>query len=201
MRSTNKYTDKWWVNLIRFMNYLAYRFWWFVWITFIIGILAWFYFCPCNKNELFNCNYNNLKNSLNEINNNLNTCCNCSEEIDTRNNHDSINHKIKIQECNAKTNSGGEGITTTIHELGVKPGKVIIDFNTHNVPDKIEVFYENKLVASTNQIYGNDNGFVGGSNGIGQLQFFYSQNIDKFCTVVVTGNNDTDWQYIVNCPK
>lgn len=105
--------------------------------------------------------------------------------------------------CNSTNDSGGEGLTSNIHYLGEMDGLVNITFDMQNVPDKLEVFYEEKLVASTHNIPGNDDGFVGGSLSsgcCGKLSFDYKKNKDDFCTVVITGNLQTFWNYSISCP-
>lgn len=105
--------------------------------------------------------------------------------------------------CNSSNDSGGEGITTNLHFLGEKAGLVNIQYDMQSVPDKLEVFYEGQLVASTYDILGNNEGFVGGNmptGCCGNLTFHYKKNKDDFCKVIITGNNHTYWSYIINCP-
>lgn len=108
------------------------------------------------------------------------------------------------QPCNSENESGGEGITKTKHHLGDQNGMVYINFNMQNVPDKLEVYYEGNLTASTREIPGNMNGFVGesiGSSCCGTISFSYEKNNDDFCEVVVSGNDYTAWSYSISCPK
>lgn len=109
----------------------------------------------------------------------------------------------RIQNCNSKTKSGGEGVTTTKHMLGNKAGQVEIRYDMQSIPDKMEVFYENNLIVSTYDIKGNINGFVGddlNTGCCGVLRFKFVPNQDDFCEIVITGSNSTAWSYLISCP-
>jgi hypothetical protein len=74
----------------------------------------------------------------------------------------------------------------------------------YSEPDKMEVYYENNLVASTFTIKGNNRGFVGSGNGsvsTGTLHFLYRYHIDQFIKVVLTGGTGTSWEYTIGCPN
>jgi hypothetical protein len=106
--------------------------------------------------------------------------------------------------CNSENRSGGDGITTNIYNLGDKNGIVYINYDMQSVPDKLEVFYQNKLVASTYDVPGNKDGFVGGALGTsccGTISFNYIKDRDDFCKIVVSGNDQTVWAYSISCPE
>jgi len=88
--------------------------------------------------------------------------------------------------------------------LGTLSGRVIIKYDMKNMPDKLEVFYEKKRIASTFQVHGNVDGFVGGDNpsgADGTLIFDYAHHIDGFIEIVVTAPGaGTSWNYHVSCP-
>ena len=109
----------------------------------------------------------------------------------------------EIIPCNLQKKSGGAGITMNNHELGNISGVVKIAFDMRKIPDKLEVFYEGELVASTFDIPNHSNGFVGERLGscCGLLSFKYEPKNDKYCTVKVTGNHNTEWSYGVGCPE
>jgi len=112
--------------------------------------------------------------------------------------------RTKLIPCNTDTKSGGNGVTKTIHSLGKNSGTVTISYHMAGVPDKLEVFYENKRVCSTFDVSDNQDGFVGGQNSAGccnKISFYYPATGDSFCTVIVTGGNGTSWQYTLGCPK
>ena len=88
MKGQTKYRNKWWVKPIRFMNYLAFRYWWFIWSFFIISLLLLFFFCRftskkntkienCPERELY---FKNIK----EIDYLMLNCCECTPDT-TRN--------------------------------------------------------------------------------------------------------------------
>lgn len=110
----------------------------------------------------------------------------------------------KIMLCNTHNESGGEGVTTNKHYLGNSPGIVRIQYDMQNIPDKLEIFYEEKRVASTHDIPHNVDGFVGEnyqSGCCGTLEFNYKPNQDNYCIIKVTGSDRTIWEYQINCPK
>ncbi len=51
--------------------------------------------------------------------------------------------------CDVERVSGGEGITSTLHNMGSNPGVVKIEYETYVVPDRIDVFYNGIWVAGT----------------------------------------------------
>ena len=96
--------------------------------------------------------------------------------------------------CNATAKSGGQGITTTRHELGNRSGNVYIEYEMNMQPDEINVFYDNKLVASSNGPVSNNN----------SLQFYYNAKSGKpnYCIIKIIGvESGTHWEYTLNCPQ
>lgn len=94
------------------------------------------------------------------------------------------------QPCNAATQSGGVGVTTTNHELGRTSGTFVFTWEAYSIPDKFEVFYQGATLFTTG-------GFV---SGPGSRSISYSGSA-TFVTVVVTGSSSgTDWDYTVSCP-
>lgn len=167
-------------------------FWWILITLLLLLLLCCFFFnCfnrDCNKSPIVNHPDNTSQNPVENL---------------------SENEKQRIEEeglilCNATIESGGQGITRTKHYLGKNSGVVTIQYNMQHIPDKLEVYYENKLVASTFDIQDNIDGFVGEANNAsccGIIQFNYNKKNDDFCTVVVTGPNRTVWEYLINCPQ
>lgn len=94
--------------------------------------------------------------------------------------------------CGQTATSGGTGVTVTMHPLGSTPGTVKIDYNMYGAPDSMDVYYQDKLVASTNGLVANT----------GSLSFPYNPTNDVYeIKVIITGGSDgTAWDYIVNCP-
>jgi hypothetical protein len=182
------------------MNWFAFNYWWFIWLIFIIAILLFTFKC-CKKKEDNFAQQNVVH--LNSIDSLLYNCSDCgfnnSELV-----LDSLEDKqVNQLPCDASPKSGTDGETINKHDLGASPGTVTIAYDMDNVPDKMEVFYEKKLIASTNSIPGNENGFVGEQN-VGccnSLTFDYKPNVDKYCIVVITGGTGTVWSYHISCPE
>lgn len=157
--------------------------WWFLILILSLLVICCFFFnCFCK-----------------EINQNA------SESIvyPETNNSNSIIDNTPLP-CDTNIASGGEGVTSNQHYLGERAGKVVINYDMQYVPDKLEVFYENNLVTSTYDIFGNENGFVGESNSAGccgELIFEYVPETDTHIIIKVSGTNETIWTYIVDCPK
>lgn len=100
-----------------------------------------------------------------------------------------------VAPCNASTSSGGAGVTTTVHDIGVAgPTSFVFDWEAQNVPDQFEVFYEGALI--------HDTGVVGDAinEGTGSATLTVPAGTSTQVTVVVTGPSGTAWDYRVNCP-
>ena len=96
--------------------------------------------------------------------------------------------------CDATTKSGGQGETTTLHELGTNSGTVVIEYDMQVIPDEINVYYDNVVVASSN-------GLVTYKN---TLKFKYTAVAGKptYCIVKISApDNQTSWEYLLNCPQ
>lgn len=103
----------------------------------------------------------------------------------------------KIQQCNQSTKSGGQGVTETKHILGrTGPTSFVLAYDTRIQPDKIDVYYQGKLIRST--------GYVGDriNKGKGSVVVDVPPGIANYVTVKVTGpESGTIWDYTVNCPR
>lgn len=100
----------------------------------------------------------------------------------------------KRVDCDSQVKSGGQGTIKITHELGERPGRALIQYDMHNVPDKMEVFYDGKLLVSTRGL----------TSYQGQLSFYYraKPNNPKHCTVVISAPEEgTVWEYILHCPR
>jgi hypothetical protein len=96
------------------------------------------------------------------------------------------------QPCNVDTQSGGAGETRTRHYLGPTPGPVTLDYDMQTVPDRVEVRYRGRVVASS----------PGMVSGRGRIGFNWQpQGSDYVVEVVVIGPfANTRWRYRLNCP-
>ncbi|WP_280203346.1 hypothetical protein [Nocardia cyriacigeorgica] len=97
--------------------------------------------------------------------------------------------------CNQSTQSGGEGVTDTLHHLGTSgPTSFVLAYETYRIPDQIEVFYQGGLVHNT--------GYIGDdiNQGTGSVVIALPPGTETSVLVRVTGPGGTDWEYTVNCP-
>lgn len=104
----------------------------------------------------------------------------------------------QVQQCNASTQSGEDGITDTIHKLGRRgPATFQLSYETYDVPDRIVVSYQGR------QVY--DTGYVGDANragqGTGSVRVSIPAGTADSVLVRVYGGTDTLWDYTVSCPS
>lgn len=88
--------------------------------------------------------------------------------------------------------AGGGTVTETIHDIGAVGGRVVIDYEMYNVPDRIEVFYNGVVIADTLD-------FV---RGKGELPFQYApQHGNTLITIRMSSPSPgTAWKYNIICP-
>jgi hypothetical protein len=99
------------------------------------------------------------------------------------------------QFCNNATIAGGPGITQTNHDLGRSgPLSFGMSWETFDIPDVIDVFYQGALVFSTGPIGDDIN------EGTGGTVINLPPGSDTSVLVKVTGPGGTDWNYNVSCP-
>ncbi|MFC6013926.1 hypothetical protein [Nocardia lasii] len=99
------------------------------------------------------------------------------------------------QQCNNSTQSGGAGVTNTNHVLGVSgPTSFVLVYETFDIPDRIQVFYQGAQI--------HDTGYVGDdtNQGTGSARVSVPAGSATSVTVRVTGPNSTAWEYTVRCP-
>jgi hypothetical protein len=96
------------------------------------------------------------------------------------------------QPCNEATESGGQGTTTTIHELGTAgPTSFQLTYQMYTQQDQLEVFYESALIYTTGGLVS------GGQTVTVNVPAGTSQQV----TVVVSApESGTIWDYTVFCP-
>jgi len=111
------------------------------------------------------------------------------------------------EECDTTTTSGGEGVTSTVHNLGVAgPTSFVFDFDAYSVPDRFEVFYEGASIYDSG--WRGESGYVDPDGnpitptgpGMGTAMIAVPAGTSTAVTVVVTGIGGTAWDYLVNCP-
>jgi len=171
------------------MSTFFYKYWGLYYLLFflLLGLLVYAL--------LWRPNLSRYHATVAELKNRLEVCQSNSEKLDsTLNAYREGTNNNNVVYCNATVRSGGQGVTTTQHELGNQSGIVNIDYNMMLIPDEIEVYHNNVLVAHSD-------GLV---KGTGRLQFRYSVlgGQPSYCTVIISApGNDTQWEYLLNCPQ
>ena len=95
--------------------------------------------------------------------------------------------------CNVQSGSGGQGTSFITQNLGATPGSVTISYQMYTIPDQMDVYYDNQLVASTNALV----------SGAGNLQFNYVPKAGGpyHCIIrLYAPNAGTAWDFIAYCP-
>ena len=101
-----------------------------------------------------------------------------------------------VQRCNEETRSGGRGVTETRYILGrTGPTAFTLKYETYDQPDKIQVYYQGRVIADTGLVGDNIN------QGTGSIRVGVPAGLQNFVTVKVTGpEQGTLWDYTVFCP-
>jgi hypothetical protein len=103
-----------------------------------------------------------------------------------------------VGKCDEQTHSGGSEVSIIPFKLNVTKGAIKIAYNMYGVPDKLEVFYEGGVIWSTEQVPGNQGGYVRNNN---EASISFQGNSNEL-TVKVTGNTQsTQWNYTLYCPS
>lgn len=96
-------------------------------------------------------------------------------------------------QCNVQSGSGGQGTTFTTQILGASPGSVDVSYQMYTIPDQMDIYYNNALVASTGALV----------SGGGDLIFNYSPlpGGPYHCIIrMYAPNSGTAWDFIAYCP-
>lgn len=109
-----------------------------------------------------------------------------------------------------ETISGAYGITVRLFEMGEKSGAPRFTYDTYSIPDRIDIRYDGKWVASTGQLFDDTkllpdcssglNGFVSGD---GELSFTgYTPQKTRYVEVYISGCDvNTEWEITPFCPN
>lgn len=116
--------------------------------------------------------------------------------------------------CGVITESGGEGLTSTVFKVPNKAGAIKISYDTYTVPDKIDVFQGGVWIGGTGSttdrstlrkalscnVATTDLGYVGQKS---EFVFNYNPALGENIEVVVSGceNGGTGWEYTFSCPE
>lgn len=112
-----------------------------------------------------------------------------------------------LSDCSSSI-SGSVGITVRAFDLGDKPGRAGFSYEMYTIPDRLDIRYNGKWVASTGTLFnnstllpncnGSSNGFV---SGTGTLEFDYDPSVSRFVEVYISGcNAGTEWVVQPVCP-
>jgi len=173
------------------MRNFFYKYWVLYYILFflLLGLLIYAL--------LWTPDLSRYTNTINDLNNQLEDCNNKqpmpidSVEAVIDSTANKVDNTIN---CDATVKSGGTGETITQHELGNRSGTVLIEYDMKSLPDEINVYYNNVLVASSK-------GLVSDTDA---LQFKYTAIAGKptYCIVKISAPyENTEWNYLLNCPQ
>ena len=171
------------------MRNFFYKYWVLYYVLFflLIGLLIYAL--------LWSPDLSRYTKTINDLNNQLEDCNNRQLIDSVTTVIDTTTTKIdNTINCDATVNSGGQGETKTQHELGKSSGNVVIEYDMKQLPDEINVYYDNVVVATSS-------GLVSDTN---TLQFKYTAKVGKptYCIVKITAPYDnTEWSYLLNCPQ
>jgi hypothetical protein len=221
IKSRRKYSNKWWVKPIRFMNYLAFRYWWFVWSFFIIFLLLLFFFC-CYKSKrsttkIENCPGRDLYfKNMKEIDSLMKNCCSCAPDTSRIIEKEEIlEDTIKQDEepnvdpppppppppnsipCNSNISANGDNQEHhKTWDLGTTSGIIRYCYDTENIPDKITLIYDGRVI--------HDSGIIGTSGErCFTFNYVYNPRKPRHLDVHVFPSSDsgTKWDYRIDCPR
>lgn len=113
-----------------------------------------------------------------------------------------------VGDCNTVL-KGNVGITIRLIDFGEKAGTAILNFEAFQVPDRLDIRYKGKWIASTGQLLDNkvivpecttsNNGFVSGKRA---LSFQYNPSESRFVEVFISGClSGTAWELRPQCPQ
>jgi hypothetical protein len=191
----------WWYKSFRSIGMFCYKYWWLILLLLIAAIIFfWFYISKLKQKEQEYCKqYAIAEQSLKRLDSLIENCTACNVSyIDTIIRPDIDTSAINngpATACDFESNYQGEqGQTETKHSLGNKSGIVNISYDMYDRSDKMDVYYDGQLVATTSRLVSRD----------GNLTFKYNAQKGKpdYCVVVMTAPLEgTAWTYTVHCPN
>jgi hypothetical protein len=96
----------------------------------------------------------------------------------------------KICDPEIPNQSGGAGVTDTYYNLGTVAGNVQVTYQMWNVPDQMDIYQGDTLLASTGVVSGED-----------ILNFDYDPLLGDVIRVRMTGEQrGTSWAFLMDCP-
>jgi hypothetical protein len=101
--------------------------------------------------------------------------------------------ELRTVPCDETVKSGGQGMADIVHPLGPDPGLIVLNYDMADIPDKITITYNGRVVASTG----------GQVSGKGSIKWYYypQPGEPNYCTVNIRAPEDgTVWSYVLGCP-
>ncbi|MFF2017224.1 PKD domain-containing protein [Paenibacillus sp. NPDC058177] len=96
-------------------------------------------------------------------------------------------------QCGKTNDTGGGARTEKEHEMGSRSGNVVVTYDMYGIADRMDIYYQNQLLASTNMEV----------SGTGSLRFDYSPvgGVTQIKVVMTSSSgSNSSWKYLVNCP-
>lgn len=185
---------KWWYRTIRSLSWFSFRYFWFVWICFIL-LTAGFWMLLRQPMIQKTCSIDVIENSIITINERLTHCCNCSLQQDTSNIAPPTPPNTSA--CNGEADDNGRNIPPPpkYFEVGNQSGTIRLCYDNGEIhPDNIIIKHNGQILKQT--------GSVIGKNCI-NIPYVYHPGDPTFVEVNVqpSGNSGTRWWYSLGCPQ
>lgn len=187
---------KWWYRAIKSMNWVSFRYWWFIWLLFLLIIL--FFSLRCCKTEEKDCNYD-FTNNFRSIDSLLYECCECDLlEEDYLSSPDDPSGTLPCDDSQLRTYSGSNVIHRQTYDIGSASGLIPICYNTGNMyPDNIKIFFNGEIIFESGNV------LTQNQMDCKEIRYNYNSGSPTYIEVVIEPSNDenTQWTYTLGCPK
>lgn len=103
-------------------------------------------------------------------------------------------NEVVIQPCNIVTPAGDNQPFTGVYALGKHSGQVRIDYNMKDIPDRMDVYYDGELVATTEKKVSHKGSLT--------YDYVYDKNRPQELVIKVIPHKSprTEWLFKLNCP-
>lgn len=188
---------KWWYRWIRTLSWFSFRYYWFVWLLFILSTLLLLWLIQ-RSNKIQRCDTRVIEKSIEQINKNLDYCCDCINQDVT---NDSISPPSPADVINCDDPTGIEAKGNNIapapqsFEVGNASGTIKLHYdNGGTFPDNIKVLHNGNVIYETGQVTGED--YV-------NVPYVYHAGDPTFVQVIVepSSSQETVWWYRLGCPE
>jgi hypothetical protein len=188
---------KWWYRWIRTLSWFSFRYYWFVWLLFILSTLLLLWLIQ-GSNKVKRCDTRVIEKSIEQINENLNYCCDCVDQVVT---DDPVAppSPADVINCDDQNRIKDEGSNVApapkSFEVGNVSGTIKLCYNNGDIfPDNIKVLHNGNVIFET--------GVVTGKNCV-DVPYVYNPGDPTYVQVIVEPSNsqDTKWEYQLGCPQ